>query len=100
LGDEQRLLGGWPLQHVQCRVKTCRSPENEISAGPHLFGKTLGKFDQDAPIGRILDFSEGDDEPQPFDNIQVDFIVAKQLQKLVPGVIGIVDVHRSCSGRR
>jgi hypothetical protein len=58
-------------------VKTCRSPENEISAGPYLFGETLGKFDQNAPIGRILDFSEGDDEPQPFDNIEVDFIVAE-----------------------
>jgi len=81
-------------------VKTYRSPENEISVDPNLCGETLGKFDQNAPIGRILDFSEGDDEPQPFDNIQVDFIVAEQLQKLVPGVIGIVDVHRSGSGRR
>jgi hypothetical protein len=98
LGDEQRLLGGWPLQHVQCRRQNV--PISGKRVGPHLFGKTLGKFDQNAPIGRILDFSEGDDEPQPFDNIQVDFIFAKQLQKLVPGVIGIVDVHRSCSGRR
>ena len=81
-------------------VKTRRSPENEISAGQGLFGETLGEFDQDAPIGRVLDFSKGDDEPQTFDDIQVDFIVAKQLQQFVPGVIGIFDVHRRCSGRR
>ena len=30
----------------------------------------------------------------------LDTDMLEQLQKLVPGVIGIVDVHRSCSGRR
>jgi hypothetical protein len=85
---------------VLATIKPRRSPKNEISASLYLFGETLGEFNQNAPIGRVLDFSKGNDEPQPFDNIQVDFIVAKQLQQLVPGVIGIVDVHRRCSGRR
>lgn len=64
-----------------------------------LLCETFGEFNQNAPIGRILDFSEGDNETQPFNNIQVDLILAKQLQQFIPGVIGIVDVHRMRSGR-
>lgn len=64
-----------------------------------LFCETLGELDQHPSIGGIPDFPEGNDEPQSFDNIQVDFIVAKQLQQLVSGVIGIVDIHRKRSGR-
>jgi hypothetical protein len=70
-----------------------------VGVGPHLLRETLGEFDQNTSIGRIPDFPEGDDEPQPFDNIQVDLVVAKQLQQSIPGVIGIVDVHRAGSGR-
>ena len=68
--------------------------------GRRLPCKAFGEFNEGTAVAGILDFPEGDDKPQPFDNIQVDFIVAKQLQQLVPGVIGIVDVHRRCSGRR
>ena len=42
--------------------------------------KPFGEFDDDAPIGRIFDFSECDDEPQPFDHTLVDLIVPEQLQ--------------------
>jgi hypothetical protein len=61
--------------------------------------ETLGQFDQNAPVSRVPDLSEGNDEPQAFDDVQIDLIVAKQLQQFVPGVIGIVDVHRKRSGR-
>jgi hypothetical protein len=54
------------------------SPASEFGAGA-LFRETLGEVDQNTSIGRIPDFSEGNDEPQSFDNIQVDFIVGKQL---------------------
>jgi hypothetical protein len=107
-GDEQRLSGDWPLQHVEFNAgHSCLPPskhadlrKTKLARASCLFGETLGEFDQNAPIGRVPDFSEGDDKPQPFDDIQVDFIVAKQLQQFIPGVIGIVDVHRRCSGRR
>lgn len=63
-----------------------------------LFCETLGKVDQHPSIGWIADFPEGNDEPQSFDNVQVDFIIAKQLQQLVPAGIGIVDIQRKHSG--
>jgi len=64
-----------------------------------LLCKPLGKLNQDSSIGWIADLPEGHDKPQSFDDIQIDLIVPKQLQQLVPGVIGIVDVHRARSGR-
>ncbi len=48
-------------------------------AGAVLLRETLGQFDQDAPIGRIPDFSKSDDESQALDDVQVDLVVAKQL---------------------
>ena len=65
-----------------------------------LLCETLGELDQHPSIGGIPDFPEGNDEPQSFDNIQIDFIVAKQLQQLVPGMIRIVDIQRKHSGTR
>jgi hypothetical protein len=62
-----------------------------------LFAKSFGEFDEDAPVGRILDFPEGNDEPQPLDNVQIDLIILKQLQQFVAGMIGIVNVHRKSS---
>jgi hypothetical protein len=108
--DAQRLSGGRLLQRaelVKARRAVSRATPSRLAghgkavsaAARVYFGETLGKFNQNAPIGRILDFSEGDDEPQPFDDIQVDLILAKQLQQFIPGVIGIVDVHRTRSGR-
>jgi hypothetical protein len=40
----------------------------------------FGEFDDGAPIGGILDVSKGNDEPQAFDDVQIDLIIAKQLQ--------------------
>ena len=71
--------------------------EKQFRAGL-LFCETLGKVDQHPSIGWIADFPEGNDEPQSFDNVQVDFIVAKQLQQLVSAGIGIVDIQRKHSG--
>lgn len=42
--------------------------------------KSFGEFNQGAAVAGILDFPEGDDKPQPFDNIQVDLIIPEQLQ--------------------
>jgi len=67
--------------------------------GKTLLREALGEFDQNAPIGRILDLSEGHDEPQSFDHVEINFIVAKQLQQSVPGLIGIINAHRESSGR-
>jgi len=73
--------------------------EHDIRVGSNLFCQALGEFDQDAPIGRILDLSESDDETQSLDDVQVDLIFAKQLQQSIPGLIGIINVHRTRSGR-
>ncbi len=51
-----------------------------VAASRWLFCKSFGEFNEDAPVGGILDFPKGDDEPQPFDNIQVDLIIPEQLQ--------------------
>ena len=51
-----------------------------IAASRRLLCKSFGEFDEDSAVGGILDFSEGDDEPQAFDNIQVDLIIPEQLQ--------------------
>ena len=33
------------------------------AATRRLFGKPFGEFEEDTPVGRILDFSKCDDEP-------------------------------------
>jgi hypothetical protein len=43
-----------------------------------LLCKPFGEFDEDAPIGRIFDFSECDDEPQTFDDVEIDLIIPNQ----------------------
>ena len=68
-----------------------------VAASRRLLRKPFGEFDEDAPVGRILDFPEGDDQPQPFDNIQIDLIVPKQLQQFVAGTIGVFNVHNESS---
>ena len=50
-----------------------------IAASRRLLRKSFGEFDEDTAVGGILDFPEGDDEPQPFDNVQVDLIFPEQL---------------------
>ena len=64
-----------------------------------LLRKPFGEFDENAPVGRILDFPKGDDEPQPFDNIQIDLTIPKQLHQFVAGKIGIFNVHSKSSRR-
>jgi hypothetical protein len=54
--------------------------KRERTAGRKLLCQALGKLDQNPPIGRVAYFSKSDDEPQPFDNIQIDLILPKQLQ--------------------
>jgi len=34
--------------------------------------KALGELDEHAPVGRILDFVECDDEAQTFNDVQID----------------------------
>lgn len=35
----------------------------QAAAMRRLFGKPFGEFEEDAPVGRILDFPKCDDEP-------------------------------------
>jgi hypothetical protein len=51
-----------------------------MAVNQQLLCKPFGEFDEDAPVGRILDFPECNDEPQPFDDVQIDLIIPKQLQ--------------------
>jgi len=50
-----------------------------LAVSQRSFCKSLGQFDEVAPIGWILDFSKRDDEAQPLNDGQVDLIVLKQL---------------------
>jgi hypothetical protein len=34
-----------------------------------LLRESFGQFDEEAPVARVLDFSKGNDKPQPFDDI-------------------------------
>jgi hypothetical protein len=85
--------------HIRGRRGSRSSGSERVAANQRLFRKSLGEFDEGAPVGRILDLSKGDDESQPFDNIQVDLIIPKQLQQFVAGVIGIFDVHSELQKR-
>jgi hypothetical protein len=51
-----------------------------IATSQRLPCKSFGEFNEGAAVAGILDFPEGDDKPQPFDNIQVDLIIPEQLQ--------------------
>ena len=64
---------------------------------PGLFCKSFGEFDQDTPVGGILDLSEGNNKSQSFDNVQIDLIIPKQLQQFVAGMIEIFNVHSESS---
>jgi hypothetical protein len=68
------------------------------AVSPPSLSKSLGQFDEQAPIGRILDFSECNDEPQTFGDGQIDLTVLKQLSQDIAGRIGIVRVHNAGSG--
>ena len=52
--------------------------------------KSLGQFDENAPIRRILDLVESNYQPQTFSDRQVDLIIPKQLQQFIATMIGIV----------
>jgi hypothetical protein len=51
-----------------------------IATSQRLPCKSFGEFNEGTAVAGILDFPEGDDKPQPFDNIQVDLIIPEQLQ--------------------
>jgi hypothetical protein len=50
----------------------------QAAAMRRLFGKPFGEFEEDTPVGRILDFPECNDEPQTLDDTQIDLIIANQ----------------------
>ena len=52
---------------------------NLLPRAPALLRESFSQFDEDASVARILDFSKGNDEPQPFDDIEIDLIVPKKL---------------------
>jgi hypothetical protein len=54
--------------------------------------ESFGKFDKNAPVGRILDFFKRDDEPQTLNDVEVDLILQQQLPQFIDG-IGIFRVH-------
>ena len=68
-----------------------------VAVSPPSPSKPFGQFDEHAPIGRIPDFSECNDEPQTFGDGQIDLIVQKQLSQGITGRIGIVRVHNEGS---
>jgi len=68
-----------------------------IVTGQRLPCKSFGEFNEGTAVAGILDFPEGDNEPQPFDNIQVDLIIPEQLQQFVARSIGIFNVHSESS---
>ena len=76
-----------------------RQAEPFSHARQRLFRESFGQFDEDAPVARVLDFSKGNDKPQPFDDVWIDLIVPKKLQQFVAGVIGILSFHRESSRR-
>jgi hypothetical protein len=55
--------------------------------------KSLGQFDEQASIGRILDFLKCNDQAQTLDNAQIDLMILKQPQQFIAGMIGIVRAH-------
>jgi hypothetical protein len=57
------------------------------------FGKSFGELDQDAAVGGIRDLVECDDQPQAFENVEVDLIFAEQSQQLVRRWFAIVRAH-------
>lgn len=50
-----------------------------IAASRRLLCESFGEFEEDAAVGGILDLPECDDEPQPFDDVQVDLIFPEHL---------------------
>jgi len=55
--------------------------------------KSFGELDEDAAVGGVLNLVECNDQPQPFKNVQVDLIFAKQPQQLVCRWFAIVCAH-------
>jgi hypothetical protein len=53
----------------------------------------LGKLDQRAPVGRVRYLVECNDEPQTFNDAQIDLIFPEQPQQPFAGRFGIVCAH-------
>jgi hypothetical protein len=70
--------------------------DEKIAPTRASFCKSFGQFDENAPVGRILDFFKRDDEPQTLNDGQVDVIIQKQLPQFITG-IGIFRGHNESS---
>jgi hypothetical protein len=55
--------------------------------------QSFGELDQETTVGRILDPVEGDDEPQTFNHVQIELILAEQAQQLLSRRFAIVCAH-------
>ena len=53
----------------------------------------FGQLHQHAPVVRILDPVESNDQPQPFSDAEINLIVAKQPQQFLIGRVAIVRDH-------
>jgi len=49
----------------------------DITARRPSFAQSFSELDEHAPVGHILDLVEGDNQPQTFDDAEVDLIFAK-----------------------
>lgn len=49
------------------------------SASGSVFCEAFGQLHQQAPVARILDFLECNDEPQTLNHSQIDLMIPKQL---------------------
>jgi hypothetical protein len=62
----------------------------------HSFSKPLGEFDHLEPIGRVLDFSKGNNESQTLNRTRIGCILQRLLQFLIE-LSGIIGVHNESS---
>jgi hypothetical protein len=76
----ERFRAKWtPVRVKKTRQNKRLEPGSDsIRTDKALVCKPFGEFDEDAPIGRIFDFSECDDEPQTFDDVEIDLIIPNQ----------------------
>jgi hypothetical protein len=56
------------------------SEEIKLHMSQRLLCKPFCKFNEYAPVGRHLDLSQGNDETQTLNDVQIDLIISKQLQ--------------------
>jgi hypothetical protein len=72
----------------------------DVALHRQLFAQPLGELDEHAPVRHILDLVESNNQPQTFDDVEIDLIFAKQPQQFVTGQIGIVRAHKKAPARK